>query len=1062
MAPISVAFEEAKETIGILRSLAPRPNASNLRALSQHLEQELQTIPCHQAPEHGFLGMVMPPAIYALRSDTPWEEWPDPGPHPVTAETTAEQNNLRIVYNANKAVFDSQQNMRRAVTEALNTAVPNAFRKPVGNQIGTKVYTVRNDPQTILADLRAKYGICTPREKSENNRRFDESWDPSEPIEGLFDRLEDCYVFAIQKKPFTLEQMIDKALIAIQLTGLYERALLEWQDFAEENKTWAQLKLHFEEAYEIRLASGQGTAGMHGYINNATVEMDDDSITTIHESLHSIQMANNANYQALQDNLQAARAETASLRAELQTAQQSMAHFTQANQVTTAPTFARPPAPTFTPATTQYTHPVSTTPYYGQNFGYGNSGYSRRTRGGRGRMRNNNPYGQFSIPTPPPVPSYSSNIPPAGGHIPPPTIPGVPDWDKPAFSNTTKHFNNWNMCYSCGWDVPLWHTSQTCNNRVPGHQEACNRQNAHGYLNAGHRYTPTFINSILHPSNYHHVIDDFTGDDDDKTIVMSNLSSTDKSECATTTTDPSTDDDISSDTTTHTIHQLGTTQTPRDFAILNSGATAHFLIQGVNVLNQKPSTQPLQIKLPDGSFITSTHTCNLNIPWLPTSMTEAHIVPGLTHSSLIATKKFCDAGCTVSFDTDACHIFLNGKLVLTGTRDKTTGLWIVPLNPTSPQHTAVPPLLQLSSPLLQHGAHNVYTLPFKQQQLKYMHQAFFSPPVHTLIKAINNDQLLGVPFMKPDLVRKYLAPSPATSKGRMKRPRTGIRSTRVHPIPPDNTTPHSPSIPTQGTNTSHIIPIEMIGDTSCKFFVMPPLQRNTQVQCTQMPLGHFQQDEAILHAFDEPTFNVTDNQAAQSIKRYLTKEQTKWQFVEPNNHRVNAAERAIQTYKNHFISGLCTTDKDWPLQLWDTLTQQALITLNLLRTSQIDPTKSAYHQLHGHRYDWNAHPLAPPGTKAIIYESPNTRTSWGPRGLGAWYCGPSLNHYRNAKFYVPETKAYRISGSYDLFPQHCILPTFTPDQHVQEVYTELFEAVQQLQNQLTESSYARSPRLSTH
>eukprot|EP00804_Cyclotella_cryptica_P009738 CCRYP_011263-RA/>CCRYP_011263-RA protein AED:0.36 eAED:0.36 QI:0/-1/0/1/-1/1/1/0/256 len=256
MAPISVTYEEAKETIGILLSLAPRPNASNLCALSQHLEQRLQTIPCHQAPEHGFLGMVMPPAIYALRSDTPWEEWPDPGPHPVMAETTAEQNNLRVLYDANKAVFDLQRNVCRAVTEALNTAVPNAFRKPVGNQIGTKVYMVGDDQQTILADLRTKYGVCTPREKSDNNRRFDEQWNTTELIEGLFDRLEDCYVFAIQNKPpFTLEQMIDKALIAIQLTGLYERALLEWQDFDEENKTWAQLKLHFEEAYEIRLAS---------------------------------------------------------------------------------------------------------------------------------------------------------------------------------------------------------------------------------------------------------------------------------------------------------------------------------------------------------------------------------------------------------------------------------------------------------------------------------------------------------------------------------------------------------------------------------------------------------------------------------------------------------------------------------------------------------------------------------------------------------------------------------------------------------------------------------------
>jgi hypothetical protein len=195
-------------------------------------------------------------------------------------------------------------------------------------------------------------------------------------------------------------------------------------------------------------------------------------------------------------------------------------------------------------------------------------------------------------------------------------------------------------------------------------------------------------------------------------------------------------------------------------------------------------------------------------------------------------------------------------------------------------------------------------------------------------------------------------------------------------------------------------------------------------------------DESILEAFDnvfqelkekglKSAFNVTDNQATRPIKEYLKKENAKWQFVEPHNHRVNAAERAIQMFKNHFISGLCSTDRDWPLQLWDQLTPQALITLNLPRMLRIDPTKSACHQMFGRKYDWNAHPLAPPGTKAVIYESPDTRTSWGYRGLDAWYCGPALDHYRNSRFFVPATKSYRMSGSFDLFPQHCILPTCT-------------------------------------
>jgi hypothetical protein len=31
-------------------------------------------------------------------------------------------------------------------------------------------------------------------------------------------------------------------------------------------------------------------------------------------------------------------------------------------------------------------------------------------------------------------------------------------------------------------------------------------------------------------------------------------------------------------------------------------------------------------------------------------------------------------------------------------------------------------------------------------------------------------------------------------------------------------------------------------------------------------------------------------------------------------------------------------------------------------------------------------------------------------------------------------------GSFDLFPQHCILPTFTLEQHTTEVHRELFKS----------------------
>jgi hypothetical protein len=55
--------------------------------------------------------------------------------------------------------------------------------------------------------------------------------------------------------------------------------------------------------------------------------------------------------------------------------------------------------------------------------------------------------------------------------------------------------------------------------------------------------------------------------------------------------------------------------------------------------------------------------------------------------------------------------------------------------------------------------------------------------------------------------------------------------------------------------------------------------------------------------------------ASKVIKNYLALQNCNLMLFEPNNHRVNAAKQAIQTFKAHFISALATTDSKFPLQL---------------------------------------------------------------------------------------------------------------------------------------------------
>jgi hypothetical protein len=179
-----------------------------------------------------------------------------------------------------------------------------------------------------------------------------------------------------------------------------------------------------------------------------------------------------------------------------------------------------------------------------------------------------------------------------------------------------------------------------------------------------------------------------------------------------------------------------------------------------------------------------------------------------------------------------------------------------------------------------------------------------------------------------------------------------------------------------------------------------------------------------------------DNQACCVIKNYLVSKQCNLMLVEPNNHQVNAAECTIQTFKAHFISALATTDSEFPLQLWDQLTNQVETTLNMLCPSHIDPLMSAYKAIHS-PYNWNRFPLAPPGCKVVIYKAPKARGSWASHGTDAWYVGPPTDHYQCNHYFVPEIRAYCISGLMELFPQHCQVPFIMWNKHLQEVISKL-------------------------
>jgi hypothetical protein len=146
-------------------------------------------------------------------------------------------------------------------------------------------------------------------------------------------------------------------------------------------------------------------------------------------------------------------------------------------------------------------------------------------------------------------------------------------------------------------------------------------------------------------------------------------------------------------------------------------------------------------------------------------------------------------------------------------------------------------------------------------------------------------------------------------------------------------------------------------------------------------------------------------------------------------HRCNRAERAIRTFKDHFVSILVVVDQSFPPYLWDLLLPQAELALNLLRQSTLNPWISAREFFHG-PFDFNKTPLAPVGCRVLIHAKPVTRRSWDFRAKDGFYIGPALDLYRCFKLVKSDTKRQVISCTVEFRHAYRSIPAPMPDDKI--------------------------------
>jgi hypothetical protein len=129
---------------------------------------------------------------------------------------------------------------------------------------------------------------------------------------------------------------------------------------------------------------------------------------------------------------------------------------------------------------------------------------------------------------------------------------------------------------------------------------------------------------------------------------------------------------------------------------------------------------------------------------------------------------------------------------------------------------------------------------------------------------------------------------------------------------------------------------------------------------SELVMAYYHIQQELTAKVFKPKLQTLDNEASAPLKHFFTANDVGYKLVPPHYHPINAAERAIRTFKEHFVSGLSSVDQTFPLHLWDRLLPKAEITLNILWTSRLHPQLSAAAHFHG-LVDYNKTAFAPPG-----------------------------------------------------------------------------------------------------
>jgi hypothetical protein len=235
---------------------------------------------------HGHLGIIMTNEEYfAIVVDVfPIPDNHGPSASVVAGMTAAVITELTRLHREATQVCRTYHNVDQAIQKLIIESFDDAYLNALSDEI---VGYANCTSLQLLTHLLTYYATIAPTELTQSCDRLNAPYDPSQPIEMLFQQIHDARAFAVAGgQPYGAAMIVNVAYTLVFNTGLFPYACRAWQSRAIAGKTWAHFKLDFATAHHEFRLTNQTThqSGFHSantMIKQERKETIKDTVDTI-------------------------------------------------------------------------------------------------------------------------------------------------------------------------------------------------------------------------------------------------------------------------------------------------------------------------------------------------------------------------------------------------------------------------------------------------------------------------------------------------------------------------------------------------------------------------------------------------------------------------------------------------------------------------------------------------------------------------------------------------------------------------------------------------------------